>query len=126
MEAHRTLLSVGTAMKKIEALLEAHQVEAAKEALSGSGANGLTVTELRSFAANVTVIIHYRGAEQIVDLLPKVKLEVVTHDDLVDRLLEALIHGIRASKPDDGDIWVLPVDAVVRIRTGEIDEAAIA
>ena len=112
-------------MKKIEAVIKPFKLDEVREALSEIGISGLTVTEVKGFGRQKGHTELYRGAEYVVDFLPKVRLEVVVQDDRVEEVLESIIKSARTGKIGDGKIFVLPVDQVVRIRTGEIDDAAI-
>ena len=112
-------------MKQIVAIIKPFKLDEVREGLSEIGVTGLTVTEVRGFGRQKGHTELYRGAEYVVDFLPKVRLEVVVQDDRVEAVLEAIIKSARTGKIGDGEIFVLPVDQVVRIRTGEIDDAAI-
>ncbi len=112
-------------MKKIEAVIKPFKLDEVREALSAIGVAGLTVTEVKGFGRQKGHTELYRGAEYIVDFLPKVKLEVVLADGLVDQAIEAIQTAARTGKIGDGKIFVTPVEQVVRIRTGERDEQAI-
>ena len=112
-------------MKKIEAIIKPFKLDEVREALSDIGVTGLTVTEVKGFGRQKGHTELYRGAEYVVDFLPKVKLEIVIADSLVDRALEAIITAARTGKIGDGKIFVTTVEQVVRIRTGESGEAAI-
>ncbi len=112
-------------MKKIEAIIKPFKLDDVREALTEAGASGLTVTEVKGFGRQKGHTELYRGAEYVVDFLPKVKIEVVVPDDRVDRCVEAILNGARTGKIGDGKIFVYPVEQVIRIRTGERDEAAI-
>ena len=112
-------------MKQIVAIIKPFKLDEVREGLSEIGVTGLTVTEVRGFGRQKGHTELYRGAEYVVDFLPKVRLEVVVQDDRVEAVLEAIIKSARTGKIGDGKIFVLPVDQVVRIRTGEIDDAAI-
>jgi nitrogen regulatory protein P-II 1 len=112
-------------MKKIEAIIKPFKLDEVREALSDIGVTGLTVTEVKGFGRQKGHTELYRGAEYVVDFLPKVKLEIVIAESLVDRALEAIITAARTGKIGDGKIFVSPVEQVVRIRTGESGEAAI-
>jgi nitrogen regulatory protein P-II 2 len=114
-------------MKKIETLVWPHQLEELKAALSGKGLlPGVTATELRGYTRGVSERLIYRGVEQMVDLFPKIKVEIIAYDDLVDRLVQVIARTTGTDGGQDGEILVSEVAAVVRIRTGEIDEAAVA
>jgi nitrogen regulatory protein P-II 1 len=112
-------------MKKIEAIIKPFKLDEVREALSEIGINGLTVTEVKGFGRQKGHTELYRGAEYVVDFLPKVKIEVVLPDDLVDRAIESIVAIARTGKIGDGKIFVTAVEQVVRIRTGEINEEAI-
>jgi nitrogen regulatory protein P-II 1 len=112
-------------MKKIEAIIKPFKLDEVREALSEIGVTGLTVTEVKGFGRQKGHTELYRGAEYVVDFLPKVKLEIVVADSLVERAMEAIINAARTGKIGDGKIFVMPVEQVVRIRTGESGEAAI-
>lgn len=112
-------------MKKIEAVIKPFKLDEVREALSEIGVTGLTVTEVKGFGRQKGHTELYRGSEYVVDFLPKVKIEVVVTDTLLDEAVEAIIKTARTGKIGDGKIFVTNVERVVRIRTGEIDEAAI-
>ncbi|MBW8370603.1 MAG: P-II family nitrogen regulator [Thiobacillus sp.] len=112
-------------MKKIEAIIKPFKLDEVREALSDIGVTGLTVTEVKGFGRQKGHTELYRGAEYVVDFLPKVKLEVVVADSLLDRAMESIITAARTGKIGDGKIFVTAVEQVVRIRTGESGEAAI-
>lgn len=112
-------------MKKIEAIIKPFKLDEVKEALHDVGVSGITVTEARGFGRQKGHTELYRGAEYVVDFLPKVKLEVVVEDSIVDRVVEAISGAARTGRIGDGKIFVIPVEKAVRIRTGELDEAAI-
>lgn len=114
-------------MKRIEALIKPHQLADVKAALYGKGLlPGLTSTELRGYVDGIFERSIYRGVEQKIDLFPRIKIEVIAHDDLIERLVDVIARAARTGRGDDGEILVSDVVAAVRIRTGEIDEAAIA
>jgi len=112
-------------MKKIEAICKPFKLDEVREALSEIGVSGLTVTEVKGFGRQKGHTELYRGAEYVVDFLPKVKVEVVVPDKLLDQAIEAIVKAARTGKIGDGKIFVTAVDQVLRIRTGETDEAAI-
>ena len=112
-------------MKKIEAIVKPFKLDEVREALSEVGVTGLTVTEVKGFGRQKGHTELYRGAEYVVDFLPKVKIEVVLADDMVDAAIEAIITAARTDKIGDGKIFVTNVEQVVRIRTGESGEAAV-
>ena len=112
-------------MKQITAVLKPFKLEEVREALADCGVTGLTVTEVKGFGRQKGHTELYRGAEYVVDFLPKVKVEVVVNDDDVDRCIEAIVRAARTGKIGDGKIFITNVERVVRIRTGEEDESAI-
>ena len=112
-------------MKKIEAIVKPFKLDEVREALSEIGVTGLTVTEVKGFGRQKGHTELYRGAEYVVDFLPKVKVEVVVGDALVEKAMDAIVKAARTGKIGDGKIFVLDVAQVVRIRTGETGEDAV-
>ena len=112
-------------MKKIEAIIKPFKLDEVKEALQEAGIQGLTVTEIKGFGRQKGHTELYRGAEYVVDFLPKVKIEIVLGDELVDACVEAITSAARTGKIGDGKIFVSSVERVVRIRTGEENEQAM-
>jgi nitrogen regulatory protein P-II 1 len=112
-------------MKQITAIIKPFKLEEVREALAEVGVSGLTVTEVKGFGRQKGHTELYRGAEYVVDFLPKVKVEVVVKDDEVDRCIETVVKAAKTGKIGDGKIFVTGVEQVVRIRTGETDEAAV-
>ncbi|HTH41474.1 MAG TPA: P-II family nitrogen regulator [Rhodocyclaceae bacterium] len=112
-------------MKKIEAIIKPFKLDEVREALSEVGVTGLTVTEVKGFGRQKGHTELYRGAEYVVDFLPKIKVEVVVADGTVDAAIEAIVKSSRTGKIGDGKIFVMNVEQVVRIRTGELNESAI-
>ena len=112
-------------MKKIEAIIKPFKLDEVREALSEVGVSGLTVTEVKGFGRQKGHTELYRGAEYVVDFLPKVKVEMILGDAMVERSIEAILKAARTGKIGDGKIFVTPVEQVVRIRTGESGEAAV-
>ncbi len=112
-------------MKKIEAIFKPFKLDEVREGLSEIGVSGLTVTEVKGFGRQKGHTELYRGAEYVVDFLPKVKVEVVVPDKLLDQAIDAIVKAARTGKIGDGKIFVSDVAQVLRIRTGETDEAAI-
>ncbi len=112
-------------MKKIEAVIKPFKLDEVREALTNLGCSGLTVTEVKGFGRQKGHTELYRGAEYTVDFFPKVKVEVVVADELVDKAIDAIIKAARTGKIGDGKIFVLPVEQVTRIRTGETGNDAI-
>lgn len=112
-------------MKKIEAIIKPFKLDDVREALTEIGITGMTVTEVKGFGRQKGHTEIYHGAEYAVDFLPKVKLELVLPDDMVERAIETIVETARSGKIGDGKIFVYPVEQVIRIRTGETDHAAI-
>ncbi|MBF0609986.1 MAG: P-II family nitrogen regulator [Magnetococcales bacterium] len=112
-------------MKKIEAIIKPFKLDDVKEALSEVGIQGITVSEVRGFGRQKGHTELYRGAEYVVDFLPKLKVEVVLPDEMVDRAVEAIEQAARTGRIGDGKIFVTNVEGVVRIRTGERDANAL-
>jgi nitrogen regulatory protein P-II 1 len=112
-------------MKKIEAIIKPFKLDEVREALSDLGVSGLTVTEVKGFGRQKGHTELYRGAEYVVDFLPKVKVEVIVGDALVERAIESLVKAARTGKIGDGKIFVTNVEQIVRIRTGESGEEAV-
>ncbi|MBN2690484.1 MAG: P-II family nitrogen regulator [Burkholderiaceae bacterium] len=112
-------------MKLITAIIKPFKLDEAREALAEIGVTGLTVTEVKGFGRQKGHTELYRGAEYVVDFLPKVKVEAVIKDDQVDRAIEAIVKAARTGKIGDGKIFVTSVEQVVRIRTGETGEVAV-
>ena len=112
-------------MKKIEAIIKPFKLDEVKEALQDVGVQGLSVIEVKGFGRQKGHTELYRGAEYVVDFLPKVKIEVVLSDDQVDGAIEAIINAAKTDKIGDGKIFVSPVEQAIRIRTGETGEDAI-
>lgn len=112
-------------MKMITAIIKPFKLEEVREALADCGVTGLTVTEVKGFGRQKGHTELYRGAEYVVDFLPKVKIEVVVTDGDVDRCVDAVVAAARTGKIGDGKIFVTPVERVVRIRTGDLDDAAV-
>ena len=112
-------------MKKIEAIIKPFKLDEVREALSDVGVTGLTVTEVKGFGRQKGHTELYRGAEYVVDFLPKVKVEMILGDAMVDRAIEAIVKAARTGKIGDGKIFVTTVEQVIRIRTGESGEAAV-
>jgi nitrogen regulatory protein P-II 1 len=112
-------------MKKIEAIVKPFKLDEVREALSEIGVSGLTVTEVKGFGRQKGHTELYRGAEYVVDFLPKVKVEVVVGDALAEKAVDAIVNAARTGKIGDGKIFVFDVAQVVRIRTGETGEEAV-
>jgi nitrogen regulatory protein P-II 1 len=112
-------------LKKIEAIIKPFKLEEVKEALTNAGVRGITVSEVKGFGRQKGHTELYRGAEYVVDFLPKIKIEIILPDEMVDRVIEAITSSARTGRIGDGKIFVLPLDGAVRIRTGEKGEDAI-
>ncbi len=112
-------------MKKIEAVIKPFKLDEVKEALQEVGLQGITVIEAKGFGRQKGHTELYRGAEYVVDFLPKVKLEIIVEDNLVERTVEAITNAARTGRIGDGKIFIYPVEDVIRIRTGERGRDAI-
>ncbi len=112
-------------MKQITAIIKPFKLDEVREALADVGVTGLTVTDVKGFGRQKGHTELYRGAEYVVDFLPKIKIEAVVADSIVDRAIDAITRAARTGKIGDGKIFVRTVEHVVRIRTGETDEAAV-
>ena len=112
-------------MKKIEAIIKPFKLDDLKEAFSGLGIHGMTVTEVKEFRRQKGHKEVYRGAEYVVDFIPKVKVEVVANDEQVDQIIETIVGAVKTGKIGDGKIFVIPVEEALRVRTGETGPDAI-
>jgi nitrogen regulatory protein P-II 1 len=112
-------------MKKIEAVIKPFKLEDVKDALAEMGITGMTVSEVKGYGRQKGHSELYRGAEYVVDFLPKVKMEMVVDDDQVDSVVETVVEAARTGKIGDGKIFVSDIDKIVRIRTGETDSEAV-
>lgn len=112
-------------MKKVEAIIKPFKLDDVREALADIGITGMTVTEVKGFGRQKGHTELYRGAEYMVDFLPKVKIELVIQDELLDQALESIIDVARTGKIGDGKIFVTDIERVIRIRTGEENEDAV-
>ncbi len=112
-------------MKKIEAIIKPFKLDDVRESLAEIGVSGMTVMEVKGFGRQKGHTELYRGAEYMVDFLPKVKIEIVIQDELLDQALEAVVNTARTNKIGDGKIFVTDIDRVIRIRTGEENEDAV-
>ncbi len=112
-------------MKKVEAIIKPFKLDEVKEALQQVGIQGLTVTEVKGFGRQKGHTELYRGAEYVVDFLPKIKLEIVITEDMVDKTVEAIVDAANTGRIGDGKIFVLPLDESIRIRTGERGSEAV-
>ncbi len=112
-------------MKKVEAIIKPFKLDEVKEALGGVGVQGITVSEVKGFGRQRGHTELYRGAEYVVDFLPKVKLEVIVKDDQVDSVIKAIADAAKTGRIGDGKIFVTTVEEVIRIRTGETGDSAL-
>ena len=112
-------------MKKIEAIIKPFRLEEVKEALSGLGIEGMTVTEVKGFGRQKGHTEIYRGSEYTVDFLPKIKIEVVLPDEHVKEAVDAIVKGAKTGKIGDGKVFITTIDNAVRIRTGETGDQAV-
>jgi nitrogen regulatory protein P-II 1 len=112
-------------MKKVEAIIKPFKLDEVKESLSSIGVQGITVSEVKGFGRQKGHTEVYRGAEYVVDFLPKVKLEIIVKDDMVTQVVDAISKAAKTGRIGDGKIFVVPIDDVVRIRTGERGPDAI-
>ncbi|MDR0234561.1 MAG: P-II family nitrogen regulator [Zoogloeaceae bacterium] len=112
-------------MKKIEAIIKPFKLDDVREAISAFGVSGLTVTEIKGFGRQKGHTELYRGAEYVVDFLPKFKIETVVMDEIVNEVVEAIVKAAGTGKIGDGKIFVSPVEEAIRIRTGETGESAV-
>ncbi|GAB2701755.1 MULTISPECIES: P-II family nitrogen regulator [Comamonas] len=112
-------------MKMITAVIKPFKMDEVREALADVGVTGLTVSEVKGFGRQKGHTELYRGAEYVVDFLPKVKIEVAVKDEDVDRCVDAIVNAARTGKIGDGKIFVTEIERVIRIRTGDLDEAAV-
>ena len=112
-------------MKKVEAIIKPFKLDDLKEAMSELGIKGMTISEVKGFGRQKGHTEVYRGAEYVVDFIPKVKVEIVIEEEMVDKVVESIMESVKTGKIGDGKIFVLPVDTVCRIRTGEQGKEAI-
>ncbi|MDI6688714.1 MAG: P-II family nitrogen regulator [Desulfobacterales bacterium] len=112
-------------MKKIEAIIKPFKLDDVKEALNEIGIQGMTISEVKGYGRQKGHKEVYRGAEYVVDFIPKIKIEIVVETDMVDKTVQTIIQSVKTGKIGDGKIFVLPTEEVVRVRTGEKGEDAI-
>jgi nitrogen regulatory protein P-II 1 len=112
-------------MKKIEAIIKPFKLDEVKDALNAIGIKGMTVSEVKGYGRQKGHTEIYRGAEYVVDFIPKIKLDIIVADEMVDQVINAIIDKSRTGKIGDGKIFVLPVEQVIRVRTGETGSEAI-
>jgi nitrogen regulatory protein P-II 1 len=112
-------------MKKIEAIIKPFKLDEVKDALNGIGIKGMTVTEVKGYGRQKGHTEIYRGAEYVVDFIPKIKLEIIVQDEQVDQVIDTILKVAQTGKIGDGKIFVLPVERVIRVRTGETGSEAV-
>lgn len=112
-------------MKLVTAIIKPHKVDDVKDALKAAGLHGMTVDEVKGFGRQGGKTEVYRGAEYVVDLLPKVKIETVVPDEIADQVAEVIVQAARTGKIGDGKVWISSIDKIIRIRTGELNDEAI-
>jgi len=112
-------------MKKIEAIIKPFKIEEVKDALAEAGITGMTVSEVKGYGRQAGHTELYRGAEYVVDFIPKIKIEVVVNEKDVDSVVEKIVSAARTGKIGDGKIFITDIEKVIRIRTGEEDEEAV-
>lgn len=112
-------------MKKVEAIIKPFKLDEVKEKLTEIGIRGITITEVKGFGRQKGHTELYRGAEYVIDFIPKIKIEVVLPDDMVDDAIKVIVESAKTGRIGDGKIFVTPVESVIRIRTGETGENAL-
>lgn len=112
-------------MKKIEAIIKPFKLDDVKDALNGIGIKGMTISEVKGYGRQKGHTEIYRGAEYVIDFLPKIKVEIIVDTDQVEQVIDTIVESARTGKIGDGKIFVLPVEKIVRVRTGETDHEAI-
>ncbi|MGB9731671.1 MULTISPECIES: P-II family nitrogen regulator [Calditerrivibrio] len=112
-------------MKKVEAIIKPFKLDEVKEKLTEIGIRGITITEVKGFGRQKGHTELYRGAEYVIDFIPKIKIEVVLPDEMVDDAIKVISEAAKTGRIGDGKIFVIPVESVIRIRTGETDENAL-
>ena len=112
-------------MKKVEAIIKPFKLDEVKESLNEIGIQGITISEVKGFGRQKGHTELYRGAEYVVDFIPKIKIEIIVSDDILSKVVEAIEKSAKTGRIGDGKIFVTPVEAVVRIRTGETGEDAL-
>jgi len=118
-------LDTGTHMKKIEAIIKPFKLEDVKEALTGIGVEGMTVSEVKGFGRQKGHTEIYRGSEYTVDFLPKLKLEIILPDADVEQAVKTIVNAAKTGKIGDGKVFIMPIESAVRIRTEETGDAAV-
>jgi nitrogen regulatory protein P-II 1 len=124
-EIDKITLNTGLNVKQVTAIIKPFKLDEVREALAEVGVNGLTVTEVKGFGRQKGHTELYRGAEYVVDFLPKIRVEMVVSDEAVDRVIEAIVRTARTGKIGDGKIFVTAVEQAIRIRTSESGDAAL-
>jgi nitrogen regulatory protein P-II 1 len=112
-------------MKKIEAIIKPFKLDEVKDALTEIGITGMTISEVKGFGRQKGHTELYRGAEYVIDFIPKIKLELIVSDDAVEKIVEVIVNSAKTGRIGDGKIFILPVEDAVRIRTGERGEEAL-
>lgn len=112
-------------MKKIEAIIKPFKLDEVKDALNEIGVQGMTVTEVKGFGRQKGHTELYRGAEYVIDFIPKIKIDIVAPDDVADKVVETIQKAAKTGKIGDGKIFIYPVENIIRIRTGETGETAV-
>lgn len=112
-------------MKKIEAIIKPFKLDEVKEALNGIGIQGMTISEVKGYGRQKGHTEIYRGAEYVVDFQPKLRIDIIVNTDQVEQVINTIVEAARTGKIGDGKIFVLPVESVIRVRTGERDQEAI-
>jgi len=112
-------------MKLVTAIIKPHKLDDVKAALQGAGLRGMTVDEVKGFGRQGGKTEIYRGAEYVVDLLPKVKIETIVPDAIASQVVQIIVEAARTGQIGDGKVWTAPIDEIVRIRTGELDDDAV-
>ncbi len=112
-------------MKKIEAIIKPFKLDDVKDALNGIGIKGMTISEVKGYGRQKGHTEIYRGAEYVIDFLPKLKIEIIVNSEQADQVIDTIVEAAKTGKIGDGKIFVLPVETVVRVRTGERDQEAI-
>ncbi|MGC8769268.1 P-II family nitrogen regulator [Calditerrivibrio sp.] len=112
-------------MKKVEAIIKPFKLDEVKEKLTEIGIRGITITEVKGFGRQKGHTELYRGAEYVIDFIPKIKIEVILPDEMVDDAIKVISEAAKTGRIGDGKIFVIPVESVIRIRTGETDENAL-
>ena len=120
-----SLITMELTMKKVEAIIKPFKLEDVKDALTEIGVTGMTVSEVKGYGRQKGHSELYRGAEYVVDFLPKIKMEMIVGSDIVDQVVETIVEAARTGKIGDGKIFVSDIEKIVRIRTGEEDSEAI-